>query len=348
MAQLDSIHHCSNLYYIPAQAQLAAWLTKNSALDKAFFCNSGAEANEAAIKLARKYAHTKLGYEFPVIITAVNSFHGRTVTAITATGQTKYQKNFGPLTPGFEYTPFNDVEALKQLVDKIQSNSEGRSGLAAILIEPIQGEGGVLPATKEYFKAIREVCDQTGALMMVDEVQTGMGRTGTLWAYEQLSVEPDVLTNAKALGGGIPIGAMLCKDFCNVFTPGDHASTYGGNPLACAAGLAVAKAIEEEKLLDNVIARGKQFRELASRLSIKYPDVITGVRGWGLLTGVQLSESSPITASEVTAGLMSAGVLVVPAGPKVVRFIPPLIVTEEEVNQAMNKLDSVINSLINK
>eukprot|EP00595_Chromulina_sp_UTEXLB2642_P002019 CAMPEP_0196762186 /NCGR_PEP_ID=MMETSP1095-20130614/1578_1 /TAXON_ID=96789 ORGANISM="Chromulina nebulosa, Strain UTEXLB2642" /NCGR_SAMPLE_ID=MMETSP1095 /ASSEMBLY_ACC=CAM_ASM_000446 /LENGTH=413 /DNA_ID=CAMNT_0042112651 /DNA_START=110 /DNA_END=1347 /DNA_ORIENTATION=+ len=341
MAQLDSIHHCSNLYYIPAQAQLAAWLTKNSALDKAFFCNSGAEANEAAIKLARKYAHTKLGYEFPVIITAVNSFHGRTVTAITATGQTKYQKNFGPLTPGFEYTPFNDVEALKQLVDKIQSNSEGRSGLAAILIEPIQGEGGVLPATKEYFKAIREVCDQTGALMMVDEVQTGMGRTGTLWAYEQLSVEPDVLTNAKALGGGIPIGAMLCKDFCNVFTPGDHASTYGGNPLACAAGLAVAKAIEEEKLLDNVIARGKQFRELANRLSIKYPDVITGVRGWGLLTGVQLSESSPITASEVTAGLMSAGVLVVPAGPKVVRFIPPLIVTEDEVNQAMNKLDSV-------
>eukprot|EP01035_Chromulina_nebulosa_P021371 gene21371-27688_t len=315
MAQLDLVHHCSNLYYIPAQAQLAAWLTSNSALDKAFFCNSGAEANEAAIKLARKYAHTKLGYDFPVIITAVNSFHGRTITAITATGQTKYQKNFGPLTP----------------VDKIQSNSEGRSGLAAILIEPIQGEGGVLPATKEFFKAIREVCDQTGALMMVDEVQTGMGRTGTLWAYEQLSVEPDVLTSAKALGGGVPIGAMLCKDFCNIFTPGDHASTYGGNPLACAAGLAVAKAIEEEKLLDNVIARGKQFRELANRLSNKYPDVITGVRGWGLLTGVQLSESSSITASEVTAGLMSAGVLVVPAGTKVVRFIPPLIVTEDEV-----------------
>ena len=256
--QMDKVHHCSNLYFIPEQAALAKWLVKNSCADKAFFCNSGAEANEAAIKLARKYAHTKLNIDFPVIITAVNSFHGRTLTAITATGQPKYQKDFGPLTPGFEYVEYNNLDELRAKVKSIQAAGNGH-GLAAIMMESLQGEGGIRPGDVAFFKGIREICDSTGALMIVDEVQTGMGRTGKLWGYENLGgLEPDCFTSAKALGGGVPIGAMLCKEKFNVFGPGDHASTYGGNPLACAAGVAVAQTFEKENILANVLARGDQ------------------------------------------------------------------------------------------
>ena len=258
--QMDKVHHCSNLYFIPEQAALAKWLVSNSCADKAFFCNSGAEANEAAIKLARKYAHTKLNIEFPVIITAVNSFHGRTLTAITATGQPKYQKDFGPLTPGFEYVDYNNLEQLREKVKAVQAAGNGH-GLAAIMMESLQGEGGIRPGDAAFFKGIREICDSTGALMIIDEVQTGMGRTGKMWGYQNLGgIEPDCFTSAKALGGGVPIGAMLCKEKFNVFGPGDHASTYGGNPLACAAGVAVAQTFEKENILANVIARGAQVR----------------------------------------------------------------------------------------
>jgi acetylornithine/N-succinyldiaminopimelate aminotransferase len=191
-------------------------------------------------------------------------------------GQPKYQKDFGPLTPGFEYCNYNDVEDLRAVVQRIEACRSSGVGLAAIMMEPLQGEGGVLPATAEFFREIRRVCDETGALMVCDEVQTGMGRTGKIWGYQQLEVEPDVITSAKALGGGVPIGAMLCKERCNVFNPGDHASTYGGNPLACAAGLAVTRVLDDPSFLINVQRRGEQFRQAAARLQLKYPSLITG------------------------------------------------------------------------
>eukprot|EP00596_Hydrurales_sp_CCMP1899_P005371 CAMPEP_0119041882 /NCGR_PEP_ID=MMETSP1177-20130426/14118_1 /TAXON_ID=2985 /ORGANISM="Ochromonas sp, Strain CCMP1899" /LENGTH=420 /DNA_ID=CAMNT_0007008279 /DNA_START=252 /DNA_END=1514 /DNA_ORIENTATION=+ len=342
--QMDKVHHCSNLYFIPEQANLAKWLVKNSCADKAFFCNSGAEANEAAIKLARKYAHTKLDIDFPVIITAVNSFHGRTLTTITATGQAKYQKDFGPLTPGFEYVEYNDLTALKEKVKSIQSAGNGQ-GLAAIFMESLQGEGGIKPGNAEFFKGVRKLCDETGALLMMDEVQTGIGRTGKMWGYENLGIEPDVITSAKALGGGVPIGAMLCKEKYNVFGPGDHASTYGGNPLACAAGLAVAETFEKENLLANVVARGNQVRTLAKNLQKKFPGMISDVRGWGLIIGIEISPDSGFVAGDVAAALLKAGMLVVPAGPMVVRFVPPLIITEAEINSAMDKFEEACVSL---
>jgi acetylornithine/N-succinyldiaminopimelate aminotransferase len=342
--QMEKIHHCSNLYYIPEQAKLAEWLVKNSCADKAFFCNSGAEANEGAIKLARKYAHTKMGVDFPVIITAVNSFHGRTLTAITATGQPKYQKDFGPLTPGFEYVEYNNLQALQAKVKEINGRGSGQK-VAAIMMEALQGEGGIRPGDKSFFQGIRKLCDETGALMIVDEVQTGIGRTGKMWGYENLGVEPDVFTSAKALGGGIPIGAMCCKDKCNVFGPGDHASTYGGNPLACAAGLAVAKAIEEDKIIENAMERGSEFRSLVNELKERYPEIISDVRGWGLINGMEISAGHTLTAADVTKALMADGVLVVPAGPKVVRFVPPLVITSAQIKLIVAKLEKVIQQL---
>ncbi len=287
-----------------------------------------------------------LAIEHPVIITARNSFHGRTVTAVSATGQSKYQANFGPLTPGFEYVPYNDLPALEALVSSINGEG-GPSGrrVAGVLMESLQGEGGVLPGDRAFFRGIRRLCDATGALMMMDEVQTGMGRTGKLWGYEQLDVLPDVFTSAKALGGGVPIGAMCCQDRFNVFLPGDHASTYGGNPLACAAGLAVADVFGKERVLDNVQARGEQFRALARAVQARHPGSIQEVRGWGLINGVELRADSALTAADVTKQLMLEGMLVVPAGPKVVRFVPPLIVTAEQVEDSVRKLEQAIQVL---
>lgn len=243
--QMTKLHHVSNLYYTPQQAQLANWLCTNSCADKAFFCNSGAESNEAAIKLARRHASNR-GITDPVIITAEQSFHGRTLATVTATAQPKYHKGFtygGEMVRGFRYTPYNDVEKLQALVEEINQTPEedakaGRKrGLAAIMLEPLQGEGGIRPGTVEFFAMARKLCDENGALLICDEVQVGMGRSGSLWGHEQLGVKPDVFTSAKALGGGVPIGAMLARgEAANVFGPGDHASTYGGNPLACAAG----------------------------------------------------------------------------------------------------------------
>ena len=347
-AQMQRVHHCSNLYFIPEQGALARWLVQGSCMDKTFFCNSGAEANEAAIKLARKHAHTKRGIEVPVVITALQSFHGRTVTTITATGQPKYQKDFGPLTPGFEYCEYNDVASLRDVVAAVQSSGGGR-GLAAILMEPLQGEGGIRPGTQAFFEEVRKICDETGALMMVDEVQTGVGRTGKMWGYQNFpGVEPDVLTSAKALGGGVPIGAMLCKESCNVFGPGDHASTYGGNPLACAAGLAVANTFEKEGIIAKVQARGDQLRGLAREMQARHPSVIKDVRGWGLISGMELTEECGFGAAEVAKALLQEGVLVVPAGPKVLRFVPPLVITEQEVALAMRKTESAIEGLLQK
>mmetsp|Transcript_30214 Transcript_30214/g.28859 ORF Transcript_30214/g.28859 Transcript_30214/m.28859 type:complete len:247 (-) Transcript_30214:82-822(-) len=212
-------------------------------------------------------------------------------------------------------------------------------------MESLQGEGGIKPGNAEFFKGVRKLCDETGALLMMDEVQTGIGRTGKMWGYENLGIEPDVITSAKALGGGVPIGAMLCKEKYNVFGPGDHASTYGGNPLACAAGLAVAETFEKENLLANVVARGNQVRTLAKNLQKKFPGMISDVRGWGLIIGIEISPDSGFVAGDVAAALLKAGMLVVPAGPMVVRFVPPLIITEAEINSAMDKFEEACVSL---
>jgi len=342
--QIKTLHHVSNLYYIPQQGQLAQWLVEHSCADKVFFCNSGAEANEGAIKLARKYAHTVLGIQEPVIITAHASFHGRTLATITATGQPKYQQNFDPLMPGFQYVPYNDIPALEAAIAQIDT---GERRVAAILLEALQGEGGVRPGDLAYFQRVREICTAKGILLILDEVQVGMARSGKLWGYENLGIEPDIFTSAKGLGGGIPIGAMLCKQFCDVFKPGDHASTFGGNPFVCAAALAVCQTLEKENILANVQARGEQLRTGLKAIALKYPDLITEVRGWGLINGLELNAEAALTSTEVIKTAIAEGLLIVPAGPKVLRFVPPLIVTAEEIAQALLALERAIAQAIN-
>ncbi|MDZ8031183.1 aspartate aminotransferase family protein [Nostoc sp. DedSLP04] len=337
--QIQKLHHVSNLYYIPEQGELAKWLVDRSCADRVFFCNSGAEANEAAIKLARKYAHTVLDIEKPIILTANASFHGRTLATITATAQPKYQKYFDPLVPGFHYVNYNDINAVEVAISELD---EGDYRVAAILIEPLQGEGGVRPGDVAYFKKLRQICDETGVLLIFDEVQVGMGRSGKLWAYEHLGVEPDIFTSAKGLGGGVPIGAMMSKKFCDVFQPGEHASTFGGNPFVCGVALSVCQTLERENILQNVQDRGEQLRTGLKAIAAKYPQHIGEVRGWGLINGLELRANIEITAADVVNAAIKEGVLLVPAGPKVVRFVPPLIVTEAEVNTALQAVDKAI------
>jgi acetylornithine/N-succinyldiaminopimelate aminotransferase len=337
--QIQKLHHVSNLYYIQEQGDLAQWLVEHSCADRAFFCNSGAEANEGAIKLARKYAHTKLKIANPVILTASASFHGRTLATITATGQPKYQQNFAPLVPGFHYVLYNDTAALEAAIADL--DREQRQ-VAAILLEPLQGEGGVRPGEVDYFQRIRDLCNQTGILLILDEVQVGMGRSGNLWGYETLGIEPDIFTLAKGLAGGVPIGALLCKAFCNVFEPGDHASTFGGNPLACAAALSVCQTLEQPGFLENVRERGQQLRQGLQALVQQYPEHLAEVRGWGLINGLELQATSSLTAADVVKAAMAEGLLLVPAGPQVVRFVPPLIVNAAEIEQALQALERAI------
>jgi acetylornithine aminotransferase len=340
--QMQQLTHVSNLYYIPVQGELAKWLVQHSCADRVFFCNSGAEANEGAIKLARKYAHTKLGIESPVIITAQASFHGRTMATVTATGQPKYQQNFSPLVPGFHYVPYNDFDALESAVTVLEQEQRQ---VAAIMLEPLQGEGGVNPGQVEYFQRVRQLCDQTGILLILDEVQTGLGRTGKYWGYENLGIEPDIFTSAKGLGGGMPIGALLCQEFCNVFQPGDHASTFGGNPLACAVSLAVCRQVEQDNLLVNAKLRGEQLRAGLQLLLSQYPQHLQEVRGWGLIDGLELKADSSLTAGDIVKAVMAKGLLLVPAGAKVLRFVPPLIVTAAEIDRALMLVELVLQEL---
>lgn len=337
--QIQTLHHVSNLYYIPVQGQLAKWLIEHSCAERVFFCNSGAEANEGAIKLTRKYAHKILQIDEPIILTANASFHGRTLATITATGQPKYQKDFSPLVPGFHYVPYNDIDAVEAAITELDS---GDRGVAAILLEPLQGEGGVRPGDIAYFQRIREICNETGILLMLDEVQVGVGRSGKFWGYENLGIEPDIFTSAKGLGGGIPIGAVMCKKFCDVFQPGDHASTFGGNPLACAAALSVCETLERENLLQNVQDRGEQLRTGLRAIAAKYPNTIAEVRGWGLINGMELKADTQFTSADVVKAAIAEGLLIVPAGPKVLRFVPPLIVTEAEVDTALQALEKAM------
>jgi acetylornithine/N-succinyldiaminopimelate aminotransferase len=339
--QIQKLHHVSNLYYIPEQGELAKWIVDHSCADRVFFCNSGAEANEAAIKLARKYAHTVLDIDKPIILTANASFHGRTLATVTATGQPKYQKYFDPLVPGFHYVNYNDINAVEVAISELD---EGDYRVAAILIEPLQGEGGVRPGDVAYFKKLRQICDETGILLIFDEVQVGMGRSGKLWAYEHLGVEPDIFTSAKGLGGGIPIGAMMSKKFCDIFQPGEHASTFGGNPFVCGVALSVCRTLERENILQNVQDRGEQLRSGLRAIAAKYPQHIGEVRGWGLINGLELRGDIQLTAVDIVNAAINEGVLLVPAGPKVVRFVPPLIVTEAEVNTALQAVEKAMSN----
>ncbi len=334
--QIQTLHHVSNLFYIPVQGELAKWLIEHSCAERVFFCNSGAEANEGAIKLARKYAHKVLKIDEPVILTANHSFHGRTLATITATGQPKYQKDFSPLVPGFHYVPYNDIKAVENAISELDS---GDRGVAAILMEPLQGEGGVRPGDIAYFQRLREICHENGILLILDEVQVGMGRTGKFWGYENLGIEPDIFTSAKGLGGGIPIGAVMCKKFCDVFGPGDHASTFGGNPFACAVALTVCQTLERENILQLVQERGEQLRAGLRAIAAKYPNQIAEVRGWGLIDGMELKADVELTAADVVKAAIAEGLLLVPAGPKVIRFVPPLIVTAEEVDTALQAVE---------
>ena len=340
--QIQTLHHVSNLYYTAAQGLLAKWLVENSCADRAFFCNSGAEANEGAIKLARKYAHTVRGIADPVIITAHASFHGRTLATITATGQPKYQQGFSPLVPGFEYVPYNDIAALEQAIADLDKD---QPRVAAILLEALQGEGGVRPGDRAYFQQIREICNERGILLICDEVQVGMGRSGKLWGFENLGIEPDIFTSAKGLGGGIPIGAMLCKESCNIFQPGDHASTFGGNPFACAVALAVCQTLESDHLLQNAQERGEQLRMGLCAIAERYPEKVADVRGWGLINGLEIQAKIDLTSAQVVQSGINQGVLMVPAGPKVVRFVPPLIVSAAEIDQALHAVDQAFATL---
>ena len=342
--QIKKLHHVSNLYYIPEQGQLAEWLVNNSCMDKVFFCNSGAEANEAAIKLVRKYAHSHMDkVEQPIILTAKASFHGRTLATITATGQDKYQKGFGPLPSGFAYVPYNDITAIENAITDLDEGTLSR--VVGIMIEPLQGEGGVRPGDLEYFLKLRKICDENNILLVFDEVQVGVGRSGKLWGYENLGIEPDILTSAKGLAGGIAIGAMLCKDSCAAFEPGNHASTFGGNPFACASAIAVLQTLKNEGILQNVQARGEQLRVRLRAIASKYPNLFTEVRGWGLINGIELRSDIDLTSIDLVKAAMESGLLLAPAGAKVLRFVPPLVVNQAEVDRAADILEQTIAAM---
>jgi len=342
--QISQLHHVSNLYLIPQQGKLASWLVANSVADKVFFCNSGAEANEAAIKLARRHASDN-DITHPVIICAEQGFHGRTLAALSATGQPKYHRGFGyggEMVRGFEHVPYNDMDALKNMVEEINvtpkdiKDEGGKRGVAAIFLEPLQGEGGVIPGSAAYFKLARELCDSNNAFLMCDEVQVGMGRSGSLWGHEKLDVKPDVFTSAKALGGGVPIGACMARgEAANVLGPGEHGSTYGGNPLACAAGLEVASRLSAPGFLEGVSRLGERLKSGLESIANDYPGVIGEVRGWGLLLGAEVKDGCGTIAGDLVGDAMEAGLLLVTAGANTVRFVPPLIVKEEELDEAL-------------
>ena len=330
--QAQHLIHTSNLFYTEPQVKLAQVLVDHSFADKVFFCNSGAEANEAAIKLARRWAHAKDGAGRYEIVSMLNSFHGRTLATLTATGQDKVQKGFEPLPEGFRYVPFNDVEALSKAVT---------ARTAGILVEVVQGEGGVRVATPAFLKACRDISRERGVLLMLDEVQTGIGRTGRLFAYEHYGVTPDVMTLAKGLGGGVPIGACLATDdVARAFTPGSHASTFGGNPLVCAAALAVLEVILEDRDILGQCARlSEYFMKGLLDLKGRCP-AVTDVRGLGLLIGVEVT----LDARELVHDLRKRGILVNATSEHVLRFVPPLIVTTAEIDRVVVTLGDVIEA----
>ncbi|MBI3393203.1 MAG: acetylornithine transaminase [Nitrospirae bacterium] len=334
-AQAERLVHVSNYFHIEPQVRLARLLVDHSFADRVFFCNSGAEANEGAIKLARKYAKERIGAGRFEIVAMAGSFHGRTLATLTATGQEKVKEGFDPLPPGFVHVPFDDAAALEAAVTE---------KTAAVLIEPIQGESGVKVPSDGYLAAVRGVCDRHGILLILDEIQTGIGRTGTLFAYEQCGIVPDVMTLAKGLGNGVPIGALLATEkIAQVFGPGSHGSTFGGNPLACAAAAATLSVIlrdgpRGETLLDNSLRMGAHLLAGLNAIRAKHPDVVADVRGRGLMIGLELNrDAKPVVDEALSRGLIANA-----AAGNVVRLLPPLIVTEAEADEAIEILDAAL------
>jgi len=330
--QAGKLLHCSNFYHIPQQIELAEILCEHSFGDRVFFCNSGAEANEAALKLVRKYSLDNHGDDRFEIITAENSFHGRTIATISATNQEKIYNGFGPLLPGFKYVPFGDIEAIKATIG---------SKTCAIILEPIQGEGGINIPPAGYLRAVRELCDQHELLLIFDEVQVGLGRTGKLFAYQHDGVEPDVMTLAKALAAGPPIGAMVAREkYAAALGPGTHGSTFGGNPLLAAAGVAAMKVFISGEVLDNSVAMGNYLRTKLEQLQTEYT-FIAQVRGRGLMVGMELT----IEGGEIVKTALDRGLLINCTAGKILRFVPPLIVTREEIDQMIEILNGIFKEL---
>ena len=329
--QAGKLIHCSNLYYTKPQADAAAKLVKLSGLDKAFFANSGAEANEGAIKIARKYGYS-INPEKTEIISAWDSFHGRTLATLTATGQTHYHEGLGPLPAGFTYVHYNDITELES---KISDKT------AAVMLETIQGEGGVHTPDGDYLKQVRELCDKHGALLILDEIQAGIGRSGRFFAYENYGIKPDIVTLAKGLAGGVPIGAFIVTDkVAAAFKPGDHGTTFGGNPLACAAANVVLDTVPQEDFLKNVQAVGKYFKDKLQELAKKYPKFIMDVRGEGLILGAELISSDH--GRDIVNDCLAKGLIINCTAGKVLRFIPPLIITTAQIDEAFAVMDEVI------
>ena len=330
--QAGKLLHVSNLYHIEPQSQLAAELTRLTFADKFFFCNSGTEANEAAIKLARRWFHDNGQPKRYEIITMNESFHGRTMASLSATAQKKLHAGFGPLLPGFKYVPFNNLDALKNAITK---------KTCAVLIEPIQGEGGVNLADRTYLKALRKLCNVKGILLIFDEVQTGFGRTGNLFAYEKYKIKPDIITLAKALGGGIAIGAMgSTNKIIKSFVPGTHAATFGGNPLACAASLASLKTLTKKGFLQKASSRGDYFLEQLHSLRGKFP-MIREVRGVGLMLAVELDQPG----AKVVTNCMKEGFLINCIQLNTLRFLPPLIITQKEIDLLIKTLSKIFTKM---
>ena len=330
--QAGTLIQVSNQFYTVPQIRLAELLVQNSCLDKVFFCNSGAEANEGAVKLVRRYGSRYLNGANEVI-TATGSFHGRTLTMVAATGQSKHQQPYIPLPAGFINVEYNNIEAIKGATG---------SQTCAVMLEPIQGEGGVNLPDDNYLAAVRTWCDQTGILLILDEIQTGVGRTGTLFAYEQYGVEPDIMTLAKGLASGIPIGAILAKERASVFVPGEHGSTFGGNPLACAAGYATLKFIIDNDIAGNAGRVGQYLTTGLERLKRRF-QFITDVRGRGLLVALEFSSD---IAQSVVMACLSDGLLINRLKPNAVRFMPPLIIGNDEVDEALSILDKALSTIV--
>ena len=327
--QADILWHVSNLYYTVPQVELATWLVTNSFADRVFFGNSGAEANEAAIKLARKYFKDKGENSRYKIISMEKSFHGRTMATLSATGQDKIKKGFEPVLNGFDYVPFDNIDALQSKID---------SKTCAIMVEPIQGEGGVRCPDLEYIKAVRRLCDETGTLLIFDEIQTGMGRTGKLFAYEHFGIEPDIMTLAKALGNGLPIGAMLAKEeVAAAFGAGSHASTFGGTPVVTSAAFEVVKVLEEESIVNHCNQIGTYFKEKLLWLKSRHESIVD-VRGLGLLLGMKLK----MKGETVVKTCMQKGFLINCIQEDILRFIPPLIIREAEIDSLVACLDEIL------
>ena len=330
--QVEKLSHVSNLYYIEPQIRLAQLLVENSFADRVFFCNSGAEANEAAIKLSRKYAHENLAGNKYELISMRNSFHGRTLATVAATGQEKFHKGFEPLPEKFRFVPFNDLPALEEAI------SDRTCG---VLLEPIQGEGGVIIPADNYLRGVRDICDRHGLLMILDEVQVGMGRTGDFFAYERSGVRPDILTLAKALGNGFPVGAMLATEkVAQAFVPGSHASTFGGNPLAMAAACAAVETLLQEGLLANCRAMGAYFLDQLAGLMKKHA-AIKVVRGKGLMVAMELHGPG----EEIVLKCLEKGLLINCTNGNILRFVPPLIISAGDIDLAIGILDEVMGEI---